>query len=194
MFNLPTMAGKLSLDERLLAAARMAMRASVHFDLWWLTASREGRKEYTAIDDHWEHLRFLQHGQLVAVVGEVHALLDDDKRTISLPTILTELERHHEISIPSAKAALKEAKPAFWKLRLLRNNVFAHRTARKSYNAMFDDAKMTPDQFRELVNVCVAVTNEMIVALGGQAIEPSPLPREHYAKMLKLLEEHEHRA
>ena len=183
------MAGKLPLEDRLDAAAKMAMRASVHFDLWWLTASQEGRQEYTAIENHWEHLRFLQHGQLVAVVGEVHALLDDDKRTISLPTILDELQRHHKHSISGAKAALRAAKPVFRKLRLLRNNVFAHRTARKSYNAMFEDAKMTPDQLRELINVCIAVTNEMLAALGGPLLEPSPFPKEHYAKMLKLLED-----
>lgn len=182
------MATRLPLDERIIAAARMAMRASVHFDLWWLTASKEGREQYEAIDDHWEHLRFLQHGQLVAVVGEVHALLDNNKRTISLPVLLDELQQRHGITIPAARQGLAGARPLFNKLRLLRNNVFAYRTARKSYNAMFEDAKIQPDQLRELTIVCNGVTNDMLAAINGPQIEPTPLPREHYAKMLKLLE------
>lgn len=181
------MADKLSLTERIEAAARMSTRAQIHFDLWWLTASREGRAEYAAIEDHWEHLRFLQHGQLVAVVGEVHALLDADKRTISLPIIVDEIERHQRLNLAKARTALTLARPIFRKLRILRNNVFAHRTARKSYDAMFLDAGMTTDQLRQLIELCTEVTNEILFATGCEPIEPSPLPKEHYGQMLKEL-------
>ncbi len=177
----------LAIEQQIDTASRMALRAHVHFDLWWLTASQEGRSRHPAIGEHWEHLRFLQHGQLAGVVGEIHALLDDDKRTICLPAILRELERQRHIQLPEVARNLKAARPAFRKLQLLRNNVFAHRTAKKTYEDMFKDANIRIDQLKALIALCIGLTNELLGAIGEPFRDPSPLPGEHYAKMLDQL-------
>ena len=185
------MTQKLPIDERIMAAARMAMRASVHYDLWWITASTAGRKQYSAIEVHWEHLRFLQHGQLVSCVGEVHALLDNDRRTISLPVLTDELRRKHGLHVVSAEEKLADIRPLFTKIRLLRNNVFAHRTARKSYDDMFTDAQLKPEQIQAMIQTCIDVANDLLIAIGGPQIDASPSPSESYGAMLAKLSERE---
>ena len=80
----------LPLKERVEIASRMAHRVFTHFELWRVTATVESRKRHwDALDDHWDHMRFLEHGQLVTAVVEIHSLLDANEATVNLPATRT---------------------------------------------------------------------------------------------------------
>ncbi len=165
----------------------MALRCYVHLGLWRLTAGVEGRKLHNEVlNDHWEHLRFLEHGQLFTAVIELHSLLDADKVTINLPHLVQALEAQKGPH-PLLRKALADAHPVFDRLRILRNAVYAHRTKKKSYSDVFKTAEITPDQLQALVLICVKISNELRVEVGLEAQTPSPLPMQTYHRMLELL-------
>jgi hypothetical protein len=181
------MAKALPTIEQIFAVSRMAHRAHTHLSLWKLTAGVEGRSRHREVlDDHWEHLRFLEHGQLVTAVVELHSLLDADERTINLPRLLDEVEAQAGPQ-PLIREALAAAQPDFSKVRLLRNSAYAHRTKKKAYAEIFKAAQLTPDQLQGLVLTCINVVNDVKVVFGLTAEPPSSLPLEAYERMLEQL-------
>lgn len=181
------MAAALPLKEQIEAASRMALRCHTHLALWRVTAMAQGRERHRVVlDDHWEHLRFLQHGQLVTALLELHSLLDAHESTINLPHLVAALEEQKG-SLPLLRDALASTRNQFAKVRLLRNSVFAHRTRKKSYNDVFTSAAITPDRLQELVVTCIKIANELRVEIGLVDEAPSPLPVEYYERMLRQL-------
>ncbi|MCD1624182.1 hypothetical protein AAG614_03205 [Citromicrobium bathyomarinum] len=181
------MAAPLPLKEQIIAAGRMALRCHTHLALWRLTAGVEGRARHREVlADHWEHIRFLEHGQLFTAVIELHSLLDANPATINLPHLTDELEAEHGPQT-LIRQALREAEATFGKLRKLRNGVYAHRTKRKAYADMFKQAAITPDQLQELSVLAIAITNELREAIDLEAEAPTTLPAEFYERMLEQL-------
>lgn len=181
------MAQALPLTEQIESASRMALRCHTHLALWRVTAGVEGRERHLGVlEDHWEHLRFLQHGQLATAVVELHSLLDANEATINLPHLVAALEREKG-SLPLLTGALASVRDPFVKVRLLRNAVFAHRTRKNSYNDVFTRAAITPDQLQELVVTCIKIANELRVEVGMKPEAPTTLPVEYYERMLRQL-------
>jgi len=177
----------LNLTEQITAAGRMALRCHAHLSLWTLTAGVEGRTQHRVVlEDNWEHMRFLEHGQLFTAVIELHSLLDANSATINLPHLTVSVEAEYGAQ-PLIKRALEDIEPTFSKLRTLWNGVYAHRTKRKAYADMFKKAAITPDQLHELVVKAIEISNELRVIIGLGAEEPSSLPAEAYETMLLKL-------
>lgn len=165
----------------------MALRCHTHLALWRVTAGVEGRARHREVlEDHWEHIRFLEDGQLFTAVIELHSLLDANPATINLPHLTEALEAEQGPQ-PLIRQALAEIAPTFAKLRLLRNGVYAHRTKRKAYADMFRQAAITPDQLQELVVMAIKISNELRESIGLEAEGPTTLPAEFYERMLLQL-------
>lgn len=181
------MAKTLPLKQRVGIASAMAHRAFTHLALWRVTALTEGRERYrAAINEHWEHLRFLEHGQLVAAVVELHSMLDASEATVNLPKLLDEVEAEHGEQ-QGARAQLRYVQPYLDRLRPLRNAVYAHRTKRKTSREVFAAAEMTPDRLHEMGKTCLLIANDLCLAVGLEPQAPSPLPADWYARMLRQL-------
>ena len=181
------MPSALPLKEQITSAGRMALRCHAHLSLWRLTAGVEGRARHREVlEDHWEHMRFLEHGQLFTAVIELHSLLDANPATVNLPHLTDGLEAEHGPQ-PLIRTALGEVEHTFAKLRILRNGVYAHRTKRTTYADMFSKAALTPGQLQELVVIAIKITNELRVAIGLEAEGPSQLPVDFYERMLLQL-------
>ena len=165
----------------------MSLRCHVHLSLWRLTAGAEGRARHRdVLEDHWEHMRFLEHGQLFTAVVELHSLLDANPATVNLPHLTDDLEAMIG-PLPIIREALVQIEETFAKLRILRNAVYAHRTKRKAYADIFKKAAITPDQLEDLVTTAVKITNEFRAVIGLEAEAPSPLPVDFYEQMLLQL-------
>ena len=181
------MAATLPLKEQIEAASRMALRCHTHLALWRLTAGAEGRQRHREVlDEHWEHLRFLEHGQLVTAVLELHSLLDADNSTINLPNLVSEVKKQSGAK-PALQDALLSTVATFSKVRILRNAVYAHRTKKKSYADMFKQAAITPDDLQQLVVTCIKIANELREQVGLEAEAPTSLPVEWFERMLLRL-------
>jgi hypothetical protein len=183
------MPNAIPFGEQITSAGRMALRCHAHLALWRITAGVEGRARHREVlDEYWEHIRFLERGQLFTALIELHSLLDANPATINLPHLTDALEAEHGQQT-LIRRALAEIETYFAKLRILRNGVYAHRTKRKTYADMFKHAAITPDQLQDLVVTAIKITNAMREAIGLAAEAPTQLPEEHYVRMLTQLRE-----
>jgi hypothetical protein len=164
----------------------MAMKAKQHFLLWRLTHGVEGHKVHRPVfQEYWEAIRFLQNGQLVAAIVDLHSLFEHRSDTINLPMLVREVEKLGQ-SIAS-RADLDAAETSVAKVRLLRNAAIAHRTRKRSYNDVFTAAAVTPDELGELIDLAIWVSNELLEAIGKEPEGLNPYPVETYSRMFRDL-------
>jgi hypothetical protein len=73
---------------------------------------------------------------------------------------------------------------------LLRHNLFAHRSRSMTYACVFERAKLTPHDLRELTEVALNIVNLLIEAQGCPTRVYSELPREEAQRLLDALARH----
>jgi len=119
-------------DERLERAAQLVLRSRVFLDIWFYFESKDTRP---AIIDTMrcfnEFFRFAPHAHFVAFVVHIAALFEKRRDTISLPSLAREVKRSNLISAQAAAevdALLSQADQLAPKVRILRSNLFAHRS------------------------------------------------------------------
>lgn len=181
------MSKMLGLEERVIIASSMALKAKQHFLLWRLTNGVEGHRKHRPVyQEYWEAIRFLQNGQLVAAIVELHSLCERRAETINLAGLVDEVER--AVGKPlSGRKALAEAEGSVAKIRILRNAAIAHRTNKKSYNDVFAKAAIKPDQIADLIDLAIGIANDLLEALGAERQELNPLPLKAYDRLFRDL-------
>jgi hypothetical protein len=188
----------LPIDERLERAAQLVLRSRVFLDIWFYFESKDTRP---AIIDTMrcfnEFFRFAPHAHFVAFVVHIAALFEKRRDTISLPSLARELKRSNLISEQAAAeidALLSQADQLAPKVRILRSNLFAHRSAALSYDEAFKMAAVTPGEMRDLTEIALKIANRLLWARGLGDHFFNPLPREDAEAMLKALKESEGQA
>lgn len=143
-------------------AGHVAVRARVFLDIWWVYDGAPTRAKYLATMNRFsEFYRFDPHAHFVAMVMYLSQLFEPRNDTLNLPSLLE--------NAPSAGVAtsvteqglsiLKAVKPLVSKVMILRSNLFAHRNAKLSYTEVFDLAKVSADQLRELSDAALRIAN-----------------------------------
>jgi hypothetical protein len=84
-------------------------------------------------------------------------------------------------------ALLEEAAPLVSKVALLRNNLFAHRSASLPYDAAFKKANVTADQLRDLTEIALKIANRLLLARGLRDHMFNYMPREEAEAILEAL-------
>ena len=154
------MAKQLSLDEQIISAAKLAVRARVHCGLWWTTASAAGRSLFhDALDEDWAAWRFVEHAQFVAFMVTTHNLYGDRRGTIRFKILSAKLDR-------VASDLISEATPIAAKVRQFRDQLFAHRSDKLPYDEIFRRAEITANQMTHLAELSVEIAANMLEARG----------------------------
>jgi hypothetical protein len=181
----------LPIDERLERAAQLVLRSRIFFDIWFYF---EGENTRPAILDTMncfsEFFRFDPHAHFVAFIVHIAALFEKRNATINLPDLTRELKQSHLISAQAASAVdalLNQADQLAPKVRILRSNLFAHRSAVLSYDEAFKKAAITPDQMRDLTEIALQIANHLLLARELRDHFFNELPREDAEAMLKAL-------
>jgi len=183
------MGNALPVDQRLETAGNLVVRTRIFYDIWWFF---KGEKTRPAIADtmqcYSEFFRFDEHAHFVAFVVHIAALFDKRRDTIKLPRLVKELkglisaQDHADVA-----ALLDQATPLVSKVTILRNNLFAHRSAAVSYADAFKKADVTPNDLRDLTEIALKVVNRLLIARGFRDQVFAELPLEDASKMLKAL-------
>jgi hypothetical protein len=88
-------------------------------------------------------------------------------------------------------ALLCEAKPLASKVTILRNNLFAHRSAFVPYALAFEMAHVTADQLSNLTEIALKIANKLLLVRGLPDQSFNPGPHEHAEALLQaLLKDH----
>jgi hypothetical protein len=182
---------RLPLDRRLERIGQHIVRARLFLDLWFYFEGENTRREIIDImRDYNEFFRFTPHAYLVTYVIYMAGVFDKRKGTISLEPLIREAKAAGYLKPQAAKAAnalLARAKSLAEKVALLRNNAVAHRSAHISYDDVFRMAAVKPDQLRELTDLALEITNQLLRVSGLQEQSFTDLPREAAEAMMKAL-------
>jgi len=82
---------------------------------------------------------------------------------------------------------LAQAQAISTKVAILRNNLFAHRSASLSYADAFKKAGVTPDNLEELTGLSLRIANRLLSACGLREHYFNEVPRMHAEALLKTL-------
>jgi AbiU2 len=178
------------LNDRLERAAHLIVRSRIFFEIWFYF---EGKDTRPAIIDTMqrfsEFFRYDSEAHFVSFIIHIAALFDKPRNTISLPHLVREARR--SIGMADAReidALLDQATPLANKVTILRNEVFAHRSADTSYDDVFQKAAVTANELRDLTDLSLKILNRLARARGCAKHSFNPLPLKHAAAMLKTLE------
>jgi hypothetical protein len=187
------MPAPLPLDKRLERAGQLVVRARIFYDLWFTFEDAKSRPATLDVTERFgEFFAFDPHAHFVAFVVHIAALFERRYGTINLQGLAKEAKEANLIQAQTAAeidALLDEAAPLVSKVTLLRNNLFAHRSASLPYDAAFKKANVTADQLRDLTEIALKIVNHLLLAQGLRDHFFNELPRQDAEAILKTLRE-----
>jgi hypothetical protein len=185
------MTRRLPIDKRLDRAAQLVTRSRCFYDIWRYLKDRETlRVAIDTMQRFSEFFRFAPEAHFVAFIVQIDALFETSEKTINLPGLARELKTKKLLStkdVADVDALLREAQPLATKVAILRNHLFAHRSATVSYSAAFRLAKVTADQLCTLTEIALKIANRLLAARGHGPKCFNRYSRIHTEEMLKVL-------
>lgn len=169
------MARRLSLEERVEAVCREASLAKRHFEIFRVYTDPESLgRHWSTMDRYADFVRLDERAHRDLAILRVTSLFDTKEHTTHLPDLLKEarLNGASPELLSEAEKALGALADAVRKVRMIRQNAVAHRSATITYDETFKRASVTVDELGQLVGSAEAVANALARAIG---IEPEPM-------------------
>jgi hypothetical protein len=158
--------------------------AALNYEVWWVYKSKDTRPKYvkgmnqyslffqTSTHAHFVALlvelylvALLVDVYLVALLVELYRLYETRSDTYNFPGLLKELKSLDAFSEEDLEEIEKlykeEAKPLWVKVSILRNKAFGHRSNAHTVKEVFEEAGVTPDELRDLVDVTKKLMNRI---------------------------------
>jgi AbiU2 len=171
---------KPTIVEQVEKAADLVLRARVLLDAWYLSAGEDGRARYRDFwYEYWEFWRFNEHALLFSHVVHMAALFEKSSKTINFARLRNQLKKEYDqASFDAIERLLMDTAATAKGVAILRNNAFAHRSAKIGYIDAFKRAGLSYDKLRELNESALQVANEMLKIIGGTACVFAELPQQ----------------
>lgn len=190
--NSPLISSQLREDFDLVG--HIAVRARVFLDIWWVYDGKPSREKHLETMNRFsEFYRFEPHAHFVAMVMYLSQLFESRDETLNLPSLLKNARSVGVLKSASEQGflILDSVKPLVSKVMILRSNLFAHRNAKLSYKEVFDKAKVTQDQLRELSKAALHIANLLGIAAGiNEKLFHTLAPSHAEAVLIALAEPH----
>lgn len=144
--------------------------ARLNYEIWWTYKEKESRKRYVnTLNTYPLFFQTSLHAHFVAMIASLYRLYEVRKDTINLPQLLKVLKNENQIKnseIKTFELEIKTIKPLWVKVSVLRNKMFGHRSNALNDNAIWKEASVTPDQFKQLIEESERILNAMTSALN----------------------------
>lgn len=139
--------------------------AQLNYEIWWTYKEKQSRKRFVDILNAYP--LFFQtslHAHFVGMIIALYRLFETRNNSVNMPQLMDLLEK--EGSIPESevnrfKNEIKTIRPLWVKVSILRNNLFGHRSNALDNNEIWKKAKVTPNEFKKLIDESKKVTNEI---------------------------------
>jgi hypothetical protein len=159
----------LPIEERIERAAQHVVRAQLFFEIWFYFESAGNIPvRLNALNQFANFFYFDSHAHLIAFIVYIYGLFEDRKDSINLNRLTRELRNINQVSkvhLIDLDYLFNQAAPIVKKVKYLRHNAIAHRTASKSYNDVFRLADTTYDELRELTEIALKIVNHLLRAV-----------------------------
>ncbi|HBI48075.1 MAG TPA: hypothetical protein DDX93_05090 [Smithella sp.] len=139
--------------------------AGLNYEIWWTYKEKESRKRYVDILN--KYPLFFQtslHAHFVAMIVSLYRLYETRKDTVNLPQLLKILKSQDSIpnqELKKIESEIKKIKPLWVKVSVLRNKMFGHRSNALNDDGIWKEAKVTPNQFKQLIDESKRILNEI---------------------------------
>ena len=140
--------------------------AGLNYEIWWVYKSKDTRPVYVEVMNRYG--LFFQtsiHAHFVALLVALYRLYETRDDTFNIPSLLKILKA--EARLPDATLDLlegiykDEVKPLWIKVNILRNKAFGHRSVAHTVEEVFQEAGVTPNELRDLVEATKKLLNEL---------------------------------
>lgn len=145
--------------------------AGLNYGIWWVYKEKESRKRFVDILNTYP--LFFQtslHAHFVAMIVSLYRLYETRKNTINMHQLIKLLKNQDSIpnqEIERIESEIKQIKPLWVKVSVLRNKIFGHRSNALDYNEVLKEADVTPNQFKKLIDESKRILNEMTSLWNG---------------------------
>jgi len=137
--------------------------AEHNHDIWWIYKSKDTRPKFIGVMKSYRAFFLTSiHAHFVAMIIALYRLYETRRDTISLPQLLKILKHDHPLSDNAMKrvsALIKEAKPTWIKVGIIRSEVFAHSNNESNTEESFKKADIKYGQFKELIELSKTIIN-----------------------------------
>ena len=139
--------------------------AGLNYEIWWLYKEKESRKRF--VDTLNSYPLFFQtslHAHFVAMIIALYKLFETRPDTVNIPKLIELLEREGSIPqtvIQRIRSEIKQIKPLWVKISILRNNLFGHRSNALDNEDIWKKANVTPNELKRLIVDAKWILNEI---------------------------------
>lgn len=182
-------ARRMLIEERLVLAGLLVTRARIFYDIWWFYARPDiPEKTFDTMDEYSEFVTSDRHAHLVAFIVHIDNLFSQRGDTVNLPNLVSELATLVPANvIANAKALLAQVQLISPKISVLRNNLFAHRSAILSDAEVFQKASISHSELRDLTEIALQIVNCLLVSRRCNEQMFHVLPRQDIEAMFGAL-------
>ncbi len=141
--------------------------ANLNYEIWWIYKNKETRELYLdAVKTYPLFFQISFHAHFVAMIVSIYRLYETRKDTINIPQLVKLLENKNVISnkdIEEIKFDIKQIKPLWVKVSVLRNNAFGHSSNELDYDEILKEANVKLNQFKEIIDESKSILNKITV-------------------------------
>lgn len=182
------MATKIPLDERIELAAELIKRARIFYDIWWFYEEEDTRsKNLYTMNRYSAFFRFDSYAHLASLIVHLAGLFECRGNTINFNALIKEAIASGLFAteaIDRVREKITEVQDISSKLVILRNNLFAHRSASLSYKDAFSKADLIANQLRDITATGLQIANLLLLARGLPEQFFYEPPRRHIEALL----------
>lgn len=164
------------------------------YELWWTYLKLKSKKAYFP--------KFLQYKEFFETVGgacinglvvNLFKLYDESKESYSIRHLINDLKENHildSLDKDFIRINKKKSEKIWKKVKVLRHKLFAHRHRDLTIEEIYDIAKITPNNFRSMIDYTLKILNHIAPVLHESKKEFYKDARRDFFKLFrKLIEE-----
>jgi hypothetical protein len=161
--------------------------ARASFDIWMEVASAETRSaHFDIMNEYPDFFRFDEEAHFRAALLNLHILHDRSSGTITLAR-LAKAAPISKCDADQVTGLIDPLNGIVKKVCVLRNCLYAHRSAAFKYNDAFKAANLTRNEIQRLLEESENVFNLLAKKTGCEAYHPPEFPRSNVRQLLRDL-------
>jgi hypothetical protein len=186
-------------DQAIRGMIERVIELSRSYTIWWALVNKENYDRYkNVIDSHEDYFATIIQSLFQGFSVITYQLFERRKNTTSLPILLEELSATDSALARSLQDEIKQMEPLLGKAFSIRCKIYAHRNKSLAPEAVFNDAKLSPNDMEAIVSL----SKKIILSIGEVAGVDTKTEllaefgcREEFARddtqlILKVLEKH----
>lgn len=139
--------------------------AGLNYEIWWVYKEKESRKRFVdTLNDYPLFFQTSLHAHFVAMIVSIYRIYETRKDTINMPQLVKQLRKSNTIPTEDLKkidSDIEKLKPLWIKVSVIRNKMFGHRSNNMDHDGIWEEANVTPNQFKQLIDDSKNILNNL---------------------------------